>query len=434
MLNFPSTRKQEGDKIRADIQSSLPSSNPYDQNNYLWAFATALGNRIFDVYRNLSELLNLWFIKTSSGKSLLKRASTWGLTLNPATQASGNINITGVVGSIMTVGTQLKNANGDLYDTLTAVTISEQTINISSLVSSGTTATATTADSHNLATGMTIVVAGATETEYNGSYVITVTSNTTFTYVFAGSGTTPATGTITATGDFATVGIESIEYGADLNLESGEQLTLLSPISGIDNTAYVLFDGVGGGADIETEAELKERLLFRIQNPVANFNDSAIINEAKKVSFVNRVWVFEITPNVGDVTIYFDKKGDDIIPNGTEVAEVKTQILTIKPAPSSDDDVYVIAPTLKPINFTFSSITPDNTGLRTAIDAELDNFFKTQVTLGEDIPSEAYISTIWGARDLTTGNGLTDFTLTTPTGDITVATGEIPSLGTVTFT
>ena len=70
---------------------------------------------------------------------------------------------------------------------------------VSSLTSSGTTATATSA-AHGFASGDAVLIEGASPTEYNGTYTITVTGTNTFTYTFAGSATTPATGTITATG------------------------------------------------------------------------------------------------------------------------------------------------------------------------------------------------------------------------------------------
>lgn len=73
-------------------------------------------------------------------------------------------------------------------------------IAVTSITSVTTTATVTTTDPHKLTTGDTTIIAGATQTEYNGSYVVTVTGASTFTYTFAGSGTSPATGTITAVG------------------------------------------------------------------------------------------------------------------------------------------------------------------------------------------------------------------------------------------
>lgn len=65
------------------------------------------------------------------------------------------------------------------------------------LTSVATTATATSSYPHGFSNGETVVIGGATPAAYNGSYVITVTGTTTFTYVFAG-GTSPATGEIIA--------------------------------------------------------------------------------------------------------------------------------------------------------------------------------------------------------------------------------------------
>ncbi|TBY69405.1 SGNH/GDSL hydrolase family protein [Rhizobium leguminosarum bv. viciae] len=67
------------------------------------------------------------------------------------------------------------------------------------LTSVGAVATATIASGINgLATGQTVSISGAAQTEYNGNVVITVTGPNSFTYNFAGSATSPATGTITA--------------------------------------------------------------------------------------------------------------------------------------------------------------------------------------------------------------------------------------------
>ena len=53
---------------------------------------------------------------------------------------------------------------------------------ISSITNVGTTATLTTAADHGLATGDRVTVSGATPSAYNGSFTITVTTSTAFTY------------------------------------------------------------------------------------------------------------------------------------------------------------------------------------------------------------------------------------------------------------
>jgi hypothetical protein len=60
---------------------------------------------------------------------------------------------------------------------------------ITSITRSGTTATMTTASAHGLVTGNQITVAGAVASDYNGTFIVTVTGATTLTYTML---TTPA--------------------------------------------------------------------------------------------------------------------------------------------------------------------------------------------------------------------------------------------------
>lgn len=70
-------------------------------------------------------------------------------------------------------------------------------VSLTSITGSGTTATVTTASAHGYSTGAYVVVRDATQTEYNGTFKITVTGATTFTYTMSTSATaSPATGSI----------------------------------------------------------------------------------------------------------------------------------------------------------------------------------------------------------------------------------------------
>jgi hypothetical protein len=78
---------------------------------------------------------------------------------------------------------------------------------ISTITRVGTLATLTTAAPHGLGTGMTVLVAGALPAQYNGSYSITVTSPTTFTYVMASDpgGSAAPVGTYSVTASFSRI-------------------------------------------------------------------------------------------------------------------------------------------------------------------------------------------------------------------------------------
>lgn len=72
------------------------------------------------------------------------------------------------------------------------------TFTLSSLSRSGTTATGTTASAHGLEVNNYITIAGANESDYNGTFRVTaVPTTTTFTYTVDNSPSSPATGTIT---------------------------------------------------------------------------------------------------------------------------------------------------------------------------------------------------------------------------------------------
>ena len=68
---------------------------------------------------------------------------------------------------------------------------------ITSLTSTGTTATATVT-AHGYTNGQSITISGATPAGYNGTFTITVVNANTFTYTVAAGLTSPATGTMTS--------------------------------------------------------------------------------------------------------------------------------------------------------------------------------------------------------------------------------------------
>ena len=80
---------------------------------------------------------------------------------------------------------------------------------VTSITSSGTTATVTMANPHNLKTGMSVTVAGFTPAGYNGTYVVTITGASTFTYTLTSAlGVTTVTGTIAPTLNLTITGVD----------------------------------------------------------------------------------------------------------------------------------------------------------------------------------------------------------------------------------
>ena len=96
-----------------------------------------------------------------------------------------------------------------------ATTTTAQTI--SSITRGGTgnlTATLTTASAHGLITGNRVTITGADPTQFNGTYVITVTGSTTFTYTMASA---PA-GDAATVGAYTVIGITGVNSNTFINV------------------------------------------------------------------------------------------------------------------------------------------------------------------------------------------------------------------------
>jgi hypothetical protein len=81
----------------------------------------------------------------------------------------------------------------------TAIALTVDAISAASLTHSLRVATFTAPEAHRLADGQMVTIAGADLSAYNGSFVITVTGATTFTYTMASTPSANASGTISAT-------------------------------------------------------------------------------------------------------------------------------------------------------------------------------------------------------------------------------------------
>jgi hypothetical protein len=96
-----------------------------------------------------------------------------------------------------------------------ATTSTAQTISTITRGGAGNlTATLTTAAPHGLVTGNRVVVSGATEANYNGTYVITVTGASAFTYTMA---TAPAANA-TVVGTYTVLGITGVNSNVFVNV------------------------------------------------------------------------------------------------------------------------------------------------------------------------------------------------------------------------
>lgn len=433
-INFPDY-EEIVNRTRADVSQMLPELDPTIFGSFVRAFTDSQSGRSFDIVLLFQQLVKQLFPQTADGDFLENRwASYEGLSRNPAVESTGSITAAGTAGTLIPAGTQFAHASGNLYSVDSDSTIAANTLSVSSLTRSGQTATAVTSSDHNLASNLDVIISGANESEYNGTFTITVTDTDTFTYTVTGTPSTPATGTMQAAITSVSAAVTSVSTGQSQNLDSGAKVTVVSPLSGLTPEAYVQYDGLTGGTDVETDSELLARVLQSRSNPVANFNVPAIEKVCFAVPGVTRVKVKRVTPEIGDVTILFVRDNDaNIIPDAGEVTTVKDAILEITPANTPDASVIVTAPTPVTTDYTFSAIIPNTPTMQAAIRANLEAFYQDEVEFETTITEDKYRAAIIDTVDSSTGDTLTSFTLTSPSADITVTTDEIGVLGDIFF-
>jgi uncharacterized phage protein gp47/JayE len=493
------------------------------QENFLVGLNAGLSLSIADLYTIAKfSIFNNLFPQTADETYALIWGVIFGVIRKTATKASGNVAFTGTAGGSVPNGTVLTTATGLSYTTQATANITSQTINISSLTRSGFTVMATTSTAHNLASGVEVVIAGANETDYNGTFEIIVINATQFTYIITGTPTTPATGTITASLDYAFVNIIADDFGADYNLANGGIIDLSSSIANVDDTARVLYEGITGGQDQETINSVKLRTQERTANRVTAFAKKGIeFFVLDNFNFATRAWVFgaeAITKTVsvsslssntdgtatailassisflegttitisganetafnitkkavqtannkivycldtasnltatGTITmqytevpagftkIYFVKDNEaNIIPTASNLISVKNAIVGntagidgILPAPMPEANCQVLAPAKVDVDITFSALSPNTLDMQTAITSSLENYFSsTSVNLAEDVLLDNIKGVISNTID---NNGNTpSFTLSSPSVNVSVDSGELAVLNSITY-
>jgi hypothetical protein len=211
-----------------NARDSLAEMNPLDAVQMVNFFPTPTDVTLRKGYTKTStgitgEVLSLMNYSSPTTNKLFASTTTtiWDASTSTATASlTGNTDGKWIHSLITTAGGSFMPAVNSVdpmvvYDgtrwSRSATTNTAQTI--STITRGGTgnlTATLTTAVAHNLVTGNTITVAGATPAQFNGTYRITVTGATTLTYTMA---TAPS-------GDAIVVGTYTIDYfvtGANTN-------------------------------------------------------------------------------------------------------------------------------------------------------------------------------------------------------------------------
>ena len=414
--------------------------NPNIRNSLILAVVKSMGAGFDDNYRLVQEAIKEFFPQTTT-LYIDRWLGLYGVNKQQATQSSGNITIEGTASTIILAGTTFTTPSGIQYSSDASATVNTSTIGITSITRVGSTATVTTSSNHNLATSISTTLAGSDQSEYNLTTDVIVTGLNTFTYQVVGTPTTPATGTITVSFTAANVSLTSSLSAAASNQDSGIQISLVSPLSGVNPDGFVQFSTISGGRDADTTPQLTARLLDKTSNSAAPFTIQGIPRFIKKnVAGVTRVFPQRATPAAGQATIYFvrDNDADSTIPSSSEAAVVKAAIIAgvpgvdgVLPLEMAEADLIVSPPTAVVMDFSFTTLSPNTDDMQNAITESLTDFFKNNTILETNVRATQYNNIIFSTLD-SNGNQPA-FALSAPSGDETIGAGEIAILGTISY-
>jgi uncharacterized phage protein gp47/JayE len=221
----------------------------------------------------------------------------------------------------------------------------------------------------------------------------------------------------------ATAPVSAVLAAAAGNRATGQSLSLVSPVVGVQTTATA--GELSGGADIETDDALRARLLARIQQPPHGGASYDYIAWALEVSGVTRAWVYPAELGLGTVTVRFVRDLDATpIPDAGEVAAVQAFIDVRRPVTAQ---VTVVAPAAVPINFQIQGLTPSNATVQAAVQAELQDLL-----LRESVPGGTILLSHIRAA-ISAAAGETDYVLVSPAANVTNTTGNMSTMGTITW-
>jgi uncharacterized phage protein gp47/JayE len=222
----------------------------------------------------------------------------------------------------------------------------------------------------------------------------------------------------------ATAAVTASLAGAAGNTDAGSTLTLTTPIAGLNSTATVAAGGLANGTDLESDDALRTRLLERLREPPHGGSSADYIAWAKEVAGVTRAWCFPLEGGDGTVVVRFVRDNDaSIIPDAAEVAAVQAHLDEERPATAA---VTVSAPAALPINFTIA-VVPNTAAVQQAVTAELTDLIQREGYPG----STLLLSHIREAISISAGE--TNYLLTVPSADVAVASGQIGTLGVITW-
>lgn len=224
--------------------------------------------------------------------------------------------------------------------------------------------------------------------------------------------------------------VAAADAGLSGNRVAGETMALIDPALAptLGPTATVDAAGLGGGADAESDASLRARVLDRKRRPPQGGATSDYEQIARASPGVTAAWAHSWVNGPGTVGVWFLIDGrPNGIPTAADVAAVQDFIEARRLIRAR---LVVQAPIPRPVDIMIGGLSSDSIATRAAIRASLEAMFAARARVGV-APAPFTMSRSWISEAISTATGEDRHVLMSPNGDVTFADGSIPVLGTI---
>jgi uncharacterized phage protein gp47/JayE len=220
--------------------------------------------------------------------------------------------------------------------------------------------------------------------------------------------------------------IRALDPGAVGNLPDDSSLSITPPVPGIYNLAIAR--GMTGGADTETDPQLRARVLQRIQNPPMGGSAADYVAWAEAVPGVTRAWSApEQGPGTITVRFLMDdlRADDDGWPTPADVQTVATYIDQKRPVTVMD--CYVVAPIKQFIDITIANLVPNTAEVQAQIEASLQAMLLQMAAPGQTIYAA------WVSYAIMSAPSVQSFQLVTTDDYVMPSLGHMAVIGTILY-
>jgi uncharacterized phage protein gp47/JayE len=235
---------------------------------------------------------------------------------------------------------------------------------------------------------------------------------------------TTADAVISATG--GTAKAVALTPGTVGNTPDDDPLGIVVPVVGV--TSATLIGGMGGGVDTETDEQLRERVLRRIQQPPMGGAAYDYEAWALAVPGVTRAWATS-EMGIGTVTVRFmmdDLRADnDGFPLQEDVDAVALYINTKRPV--AVKDFFVVAPLKQYITCVIDELVPDNDTMRGEIEVSIKTMLRLYAAPGQTIFAA------WKNFAIMSTPGIVSFHMANNEDDVMPSPGHMAVLGSVVY-